>query len=50
MGYVEVSRIKDFSCPSILWSIDNSLFNYWLILPGHPFRNNGPLWHDPNTG
>lgn len=31
MGFVEQSRISDFSHPAILWGIDNSLFNYKLI-------------------
>jgi len=37
MGYVESSRIADFSHPAILWGIDNSLFNYWIIPAGQPF-------------
>lgn len=37
MGYVGSTRIKDFSCPAILWGIDNSLFNYKLIPANQPF-------------
>ncbi|MBZ5532941.1 MAG: hypothetical protein LAO20_16045 [Acidobacteriia bacterium] len=37
MGYVEKSNISDFSCPVILWGIDNSLFNYNLIPAGQVF-------------
>jgi hypothetical protein len=37
MGFVESSRITDFSRPAILWGIDNSLFNYGLIPAGQRF-------------
>jgi type I restriction enzyme M protein len=37
MGYLEESNVSDFGYPSILWSIDNSLFNYNLIPAGKPF-------------
>ena len=37
MGYVEKSRISDFSCPAILWGIDNSLFNLKPMPSGEKF-------------
>jgi len=37
MGFIEKSRIHDFSYPAILWGIDNSLFNYKLIPAGQAF-------------
>ena len=50
MGFVESSRITDFSHPAILWGIRQQPFQLQIDSSWATIRNDRPLWCDPDRG